>query len=542
MSGAGPKRLPIANAIGRLIVAALPLVLAACASSPKKSGSQALALPDRGHVHSAGLPSSSSHGGRKKSPYAPAQEDLSKRGNYKAGGLYAPGVNDTTPDYIPDVDAIPEPEVVAEARSQFGNRSPYVVLGKTYKVLDSHDDYVETGTASYYGQKFHGRRTSNLEVYDMYAFTAAHKSLPLPSFARVTNLDNGKSVTVRVNDRGPFHDGRVIDLSYAAAVKLGITQRGTGRVEVRALHPGEAAPPLYASAANNPPQPVAAAAKPASPSAIDRLVSAMPIASANAGELPPGVRVATGKPAPVAALVKTTVATGKPTPVAAAPAAEVKTTVATGKPVTTATTSAAKPTATVASASGDYRFDMMQNGKSMSADEFDAWMKTRQVRVATGKGVALAPPKPLSRAEQRAMAKQQKEQAKALAAAEKAAKKAGKTVPATAVAATTALPAPPAAPPPPSPAKAAAVVAAATPSAGDVTLQVASFSARSNADRALTMLRGAGIGTAKLLDGNAANGQKVWRLRVGPLQADAAPELAARIVGLGFGQPQRVRD
>ena len=542
MSGAGPKRLPIASAIGRLIVAALPLVLAACASSPKKSGSQALALPDRGHVHSAGLPSSSSHGGRKKSPYAPAQEDLSKRGNYKAGGLYAPGVNDTTPDYIPDVDAIPEPEVVAEARSQFGNRSPYVVLGKTYKVLDSHDDYVETGTASYYGQKFHGRRTSNLEVYDMYAFTAAHKSLPLPSFARVTNLDNGKSVTVRVNDRGPFHDGRVIDLSYAAAVKLGITQRGTGRVEVRALHPGEAAPPLYASAANNPPQPVAAAAKPASPSAIDRLVSAMPIASANAGELPPGVRVATGKPAPVAAPVKTTVATGKPTPVAAAPAAEVKTTVATGKPGTTATTSAAKPTAAVASASGDYRFDMMQNGKSMSADEFDAWMKTRQVRVATGKGVALAPPKPLSRAEQRAMAKQQKEQAKALAAAEKAAKKAGKTAPATAVAATTALPAPPAAPPPPSPAKAAAVVAAATPSAGDVTLQVASFSARSNADRALTMLRGAGIGTAKLLDGNAANGQKVWRLRVGPLQADAAPELAARIVGLGFGQPQRVRD
>ncbi len=543
MSGAGPKRLPITNAIGRLIVAALPLVLAACASSPKKSGSQALALPDRGHVHSAGLPSSSSsHGGRKKSPYAPAQEDLSKRGNYKAGGLYAPGVSDTTPDYIPDVDAIPEPEVVAQARSQFGNRSPYVVLGKTYKVLDSHDDYVETGTASYYGQKFHGRRTSNLEVYDMYAFTAAHKSLPLPSFARVTNLDNGKSVTVRVNDRGPFHDGRVIDLSYAAAVKLGITQRGTGRVEVRALHPGEAAPPLYASAANNPPQPVAAAAKPASPSAIDRLVSAMPIASANAGELPPGVRVATGKPASVAAPVKTTVATGKPTPVAAAPAAEVKTTVATGKPVTTATTSAAKPTATVASASGDYRFDMMQNGKSMSADEFDAWMKTRQVRVATGKGVALAPPKPLSRAEQRAMAKQQKEQAKALAAAEKAAKKAGKTAPATAVAATTALPAPPAAPPPPSPAKAAAVVAAATPSAGDVTLQVASFSARSNADRALTMLRGAGIGTAKLLDGNAANGQKVWRLRVGPLQADAAPELAARIVGLGFGQPQRVRD
>ncbi|UJB22017.1 SPOR domain-containing protein [Lysobacter gummosus] len=171
-------------------------------------------------------------------------------------------------------------------------------------------------------------------------------------------------------------------------------------------------------------------------------------------------------------------------------------------------------------------------------------MKSRQVRVATGKGIDAPPPKPLTKAEKRALAKQQKEQQRALAAAEKAAKKAGKTPLATAVAAASAaaLPAPPAAPPPPSPSKAAAVVAANTPSAGDVTLQVASFSARSNADRALTMLRGAGIAAARLLDGNAANGQKVWRLRVGPLQADAAPELAARIVGLGFGQPQRVRD
>src|SRR3546814_18422567 len=90
-----------------------------------------------------------------------------------------------------------------------------------------------------YGNKFHGRRTSNLEVYDMYAFTAAHKSLPLPSFARVTNLDNGKSVVVRVNDRGPFHEGRIIDLSYAAAVKIGIRDRGVGRVEVVGLGPGE---------------------------------------------------------------------------------------------------------------------------------------------------------------------------------------------------------------------------------------------------------------------------------------------------------------
>lgn len=550
MSAAGPKRSSI-EVIARLVVAALPLALAACASSPKKSNSEALALPDRDRVHSSTL---AHGGGRKKSPYAAAQEDLSKRGNYKAGGLYAPGVKDSTPDYIPDVDSIPEPEVVAESRSQFGNRSPYVVLGKTYKVLDSHDDYVETGTASYYGQKFHGRRTSNLEVYDMYAFTAAHKSLPLPSFARVTNLDNGKSVTVRVNDRGPFHDDRVIDLSYAAAIKLGITQRGTGRVEVRALHPGEAPPPVYASAANNPP-PAPAAAPAKTPSAMDRLVSAMPIASANAGELPPGVRIATGKPTPMAAApaaaVKTTVATGKPAPVAAAE--PVKTTVATGQPAPAKAVASAAPAAAPGKPGPhDYRFDMMQNGKSMTADEFDAWMKSRQVRVATGQPVAPPPAKALTKAEKRALekqqreqqkllAKQQKEQQRALAEAEKAAKKAGKAAPATAVA-QAALPAPPAAPPPPSPAKAAAVVAAATPSAGDVTLQVASFSARSNADRALGMLRGAGISAARLLDGSSASGQKIWRLRVGPLQADAAPELAARIVGLGFGQPQRVRD
>ena len=148
-------------------------------------------------------------------------------------------MRDSTPDYIPNVACIPEPEVTAEERSAIGNKSPYVVLGKSYKVLDDTRNYVERGTASYYGAKFHGRLTSNREVYDMYQFTAAHKTLPLPSFARVTNLDNGESVIVRVNDRGPFHDGRVVDLSYAAAVRLGITQRGTGNVEVRALQPGE---------------------------------------------------------------------------------------------------------------------------------------------------------------------------------------------------------------------------------------------------------------------------------------------------------------
>src|SRR5690606_15226411 len=130
--------------------------------------------------------------------------------------LYAPHIQDSVPDHLPDVDAIPEPDVVDEPRSRSGNRSPYKVLGKSYKVLDTAEGYRGTGQASYYGNKFHGRRTSNLEVYDMYAFTAAHKSLPLPSSARVTDLDSGKSVVVRVNGGGLVHDGGIIDPSYAA--------------------------------------------------------------------------------------------------------------------------------------------------------------------------------------------------------------------------------------------------------------------------------------------------------------------------------------
>ena len=216
-------------------LALIPLLaLVACSSAPKKSA------PSAGQGSAvAGKPAT--RGCPDGSPYAPAKEDPSTRGDYTAGGLYKPGVKDSTPTYIPNVACIPEPVVTREPRSAVGNRSPYTVLGKEYRVLDEVDGYVESGTASYYGAKFHGRLTSNREVYDMYAFSAAHKTLPLPSFARVTNLDNGESVIVRVNDRGPFHDGRVIDLSYAAAVRLGITQRGTGRVEVRALTPETAA-------------------------------------------------------------------------------------------------------------------------------------------------------------------------------------------------------------------------------------------------------------------------------------------------------------
>ncbi len=124
-------------------------------------------------------------------------------------------------------------------RGRYRKPKTYKVLGKTYKTLGSSEGFVEQGQASYYGAKFHGRRTSSGERYDMHAMTAAHKHLPLPTYVEATNLDNGRSVVVRVNDRGPFHSGRIIDLSYAAAVKLGITKRGVGRVEIRAIDPDD---------------------------------------------------------------------------------------------------------------------------------------------------------------------------------------------------------------------------------------------------------------------------------------------------------------
>lgn len=129
----------------------------------------------------------------------------------------------------------PDPVPRNEPRSQFGNGPYYQVYGKTYKVLDTNYGYQERGVASWYGSKFHGQPTSSQEPYDMYSMTAAHKSLPLPSFVRVRNLRNGKSVIVRVNDRGPFVDNRLIDLSYAAAVKLDMIKTGTSLVEVTAI-------------------------------------------------------------------------------------------------------------------------------------------------------------------------------------------------------------------------------------------------------------------------------------------------------------------
>lgn len=146
-------------------------------------------------------------------------------------------LKDGAPDEDMDVadlpDATPRHELVRVA----GNKTPYTVLGKTYHVNFATKGFSQTGNASWYGKKFHGNKTSNGEIYDMYAMTAAHRTLAIPTYVRVTNLENNRTVVVRVNDRGPFHDGRIIDLSYAAAKKLGFHTKGTAKVRIEVVEP-----------------------------------------------------------------------------------------------------------------------------------------------------------------------------------------------------------------------------------------------------------------------------------------------------------------
>ena len=145
-------------------------------------------------------------------------------------------------DVPADIHALPDAVPAAEPRSRYGNPKEYEVLGETYFVLDSARGYKERGRASWYGTKFNGKRTSSGETYDMYGMTAAHKTLPLPTYVRVTRLSNGRSVVVKVNDRGPFHQGRIIDLSYAAATRLDLLKDGSAEVVVEAVDPGAPAP------------------------------------------------------------------------------------------------------------------------------------------------------------------------------------------------------------------------------------------------------------------------------------------------------------
>ena len=156
-----------------------------------------------------------------------------------------PSQRDGAPAQAPaDLATLPDPVPRIEPIRKGGPNKPYEVLGQSYEPIAEDVPWREQGLASWYGTKFHGRNTSSGEPYDMCQFSAAHKTLPIPSFARVTRLDTGQSVIVRVNDRGPFHPGRVIDLSFAAASKLGINRTGTAQVEVEAITDGALPPPV----------------------------------------------------------------------------------------------------------------------------------------------------------------------------------------------------------------------------------------------------------------------------------------------------------
>jgi rare lipoprotein A len=163
----------------------------------------------------------------------------------------------------PEPGSVPDAVPRVEARSRSGNPPFYQVFGKRYYVLSSNIGYIERGVASWYGPGFHKIRTSTGEPYDMYAMTGAHKTLPLPAYVRVTNLQNGRSVVVRVNDRGPFVGNRIIDLSYTAAAKLDMVRNGTAFVEVRSIDPNATTPEVVAvplaPPANSAPPPLAAA-------------------------------------------------------------------------------------------------------------------------------------------------------------------------------------------------------------------------------------------------------------------------------------------
>jgi rare lipoprotein A len=186
------------TAISILMAAALGLALAGCGSTPTRQAST-------------------------PAPSAP-----------QGGGYYLDDGPEATPPA--NLDTVPDAVPRDEPLHRFANRS-YVALGKPYTPLTTRSAFSEEGLASWYGRRFHGRKTASGEVYDMYAMTAAHPTLPIPSYVRVTALDSGKSVVVRINDRGPFHSKRVIDLSYTAAHKLGYIRQGSTRVRVESIDP-----------------------------------------------------------------------------------------------------------------------------------------------------------------------------------------------------------------------------------------------------------------------------------------------------------------
>ena len=203
----------------------------------------------------------SSMGGRETSPAidraAPGtQSQAPSTPSAKGGGYYLDdGPGDNPPANLSEIpDAVPRAEPLLARSNQ-----PYMALGKKYTPMTSYQPYKERGIASWYGKRYHGNKTSSGEVYDMYGMSAAHTTLPIPSYVRVTNPENGKSVVVRVNDRGPFHEDRLIDLSYAAAWKLDLITKGSGLVEVETIDPNSVSPAAAAPAATIPAEQPAAA-------------------------------------------------------------------------------------------------------------------------------------------------------------------------------------------------------------------------------------------------------------------------------------------
>jgi rare lipoprotein A len=254
--------LVVTSVLSRAAVILLAAILSACGSTPKRS-----------------------------SPVERAPASGGGGGYYLDDG---PGANaPANIDAIPD--AVPKIETLGRATMR-----PYTVMGRNYTPMTRLEPYKARGIASWYGRRYHGKQTSSGEIYDMYAMTAAHTTLPIPSYVRVTNVANGKSVVLRVNDRGPFIDNRLIDLSYTAAYKLGILGGGSGMVEVESIIPGQ---PV------TPPQPTAAAPAVFAPAAPP-VVNAIDAAPITAIPLPPPAPVAAALPATPAVASTNTAATG----------------------------------------------------------------------------------------------------------------------------------------------------------------------------------------------------------------------------------------
>ncbi|MGN6480234.1 septal ring lytic transglycosylase RlpA family protein [Luteibacter sp.] len=441
----------------------------------------ALVLSACGGGHNTRSPSGGKRGGGSGRPY----DDISRSQGSRYGSK-----NDSVPTEMPDFSKIPEPVPKNEPRSLYGNKSPYSVLGQTYNVLPTPKGYVERGIASFYGNKFHGYKTSNLEEYDMYQFSAAHKTLPLPSYARVTNLQNGKSVIVRINDRGPFHENRIIDLSFAAAVKIGVWPSGTGLVEVRAIDPGDpssvAAPPFVQTTPK--PAPVTAP--------------------------PPPARSYGGTPAPAARTVATPAAVATGAALAAAPRPAPNSTTSTPVAVGNPEDAGPVPGMTDASVADALPPGASGQGARPAASPAGAAPATRGPSPAVTGPVATRAPSSAIPAP--------------VGTTIPAARPPVASEPGAASASAASAPSSPAAVPS-SP--------AAVPGKPSIYLQVGAFSDVANANRVADQLNRAGLGPVSVIE-TSLGGRNVRRVRVGPLaDVDTADKVTDQIAGMGLPRP-----